>query len=88
MIRFADVVLIVIMALSGARSVFALSPACEVIVSVPDQQLAMVDRGKLIARYPISTSKFGIGDGPGSYRTPLGTLFVSGNSATNYQRVQ
>jgi len=38
----------------------------------------MVDRGKLIARYPISTSKFGIGDGPGSYRTPLGTLFVSG----------
>jgi len=78
MIRFADVVLIVIMALSGARSVFALSPLCEVIVSVPDQQLAMVDRGKLIARYPISTSKFGIGDGPGSYRTPLGTLFVSG----------
>ena len=78
MIRFADVVLIVIMALSGASSVFALSPACEVIVSMPDQQLAVVDRGKLIARYPISTSKFGIGDGPGSYRTPLGILFVSG----------
>ena len=49
----------------------------EVVVSVVDQQLAFVDRGKVITRYPISTSKFGIGDSTGSYRTPLGTLFVS-----------
>jgi len=49
----------------------------EVIVSVPDQVLALVDRGHVLARYPISTSKFGIGDSAGSYRTPLGTLFVS-----------
>ena len=47
------------------------------IVSVPDQVLALVDRGKLIARYSISTSKFGTGDSAASYRTPLGTLFVS-----------
>jgi lipoprotein-anchoring transpeptidase ErfK/SrfK len=46
-------------------------------VSVPDQVLALVDRGKLIARYSISTSKFGMGDSNASYRTPLGTLFVS-----------
>jgi lipoprotein-anchoring transpeptidase ErfK/SrfK len=39
--------------------------------------LALVDRGHLLARYPISTSKFGIGDSAGSYRTPLGSLFVS-----------
>jgi len=49
----------------------------EVVVSVPDQVLALVDRGHLLARYPISTSKFGIGDSAGSNRTPLGTLFVS-----------
>jgi len=49
----------------------------EMIISVPDQVLALVDRGHLIARYSISTSKFGIGDSAGSYRTPLGTLFVS-----------
>ena len=55
----------------------AISPATEIIVSVPDQQLAVIDRGKLISKYPISTSKFGLGDGNGSYRTPLGTLFVS-----------
>jgi hypothetical protein len=32
----------------------------------------------VVARYPVSTSKFGLGDSAGSYRTPLGTLFVSG----------
>jgi lipoprotein-anchoring transpeptidase ErfK/SrfK len=56
----------------------ALSVAAEIVVSVPDQQLALLDRGKLIAHYPISTSKYGLGDSGGSYRTPLGTLFVSG----------
>lgn len=56
---------------------WALSTATEIIISVPDQQLAMIDRGKLISKYAISTSKFGLGDGNGTYRTPLGTLFVS-----------
>jgi lipoprotein-anchoring transpeptidase ErfK/SrfK len=55
----------------------ALSVATEIIISVPDQQLAVIDRGKLISKYAISTSKFGLGDGNGTYRTPLGTLFVS-----------
>src|SRR5438105_13513000 len=56
----------------------ALSPATEIIISVPDQQLALIDRGKFISKYSISTSKFGLGDSNGSYRTPLGVLFVSG----------
>src|SRR5947208_12808313 len=55
----------------------ALSTATEIIISVPDQQLAMIDHGKLISKYAISTSKFGLGDGNGTFRTPLGTLFVS-----------
>ena len=50
----------------------------ELIVSIPDQTVVLVDGGNLIARYPVSTSKFGNGDSAGSYRTPLGTLFVSG----------
>lgn len=50
----------------------------EIIVSIPDQELALIARGKTIARYPVSTSKFGIGDGVGTYRTPLGTMYVSG----------
>jgi lipoprotein-anchoring transpeptidase ErfK/SrfK len=63
---------------SGASTI-----STEVIVSVPDQVLALVDRGRLIARYPVSTSKFGIGDSAGSYRTPLGTLFVSAKFGDN-----
>ena len=56
---------------------WTLSTATEIIISVPDQQLALIDRGKLISKYAISTSRFGLGDGNGTYRTPLGTLFVS-----------
>jgi len=63
--------------LGTAHLSWAISLAAEIIVSVPDQQLAVIDRGKLISKYPISTSRFGLGDGPGTYRTPLGTLFVS-----------
>jgi lipoprotein-anchoring transpeptidase ErfK/SrfK len=56
---------------------WGLSVATEIVISVPDQQLALIDRGKLISKYSISTSKFGLGDGNGTYRTPLGVLFVS-----------
>lgn len=61
----------------GASRAVATPLSADMIVSVPDQVLALVDRGKLLARYPVSTSKFGIGDSGASYRTPLGTLFVS-----------
>ncbi|HXP34701.1 MAG TPA: L,D-transpeptidase [Chthoniobacterales bacterium] len=62
---------------SLSQTLRALSPATEIVISVPDQQLAVIDHGKLISKYAISTSKFGLGDGNGTYRTPLGTLFVS-----------
>ena len=67
--------------LSGAGSSYGLGS--EIIVSVPDQVLAIVDHRHLMARYSISTSKFGIGDSAGSYRTPLGTLFVSAKFGDN-----
>ena len=63
--------------LTTAQLSLGLSVATEIIVSVPDQQLALIDRGKLVSKYPISTSKFGLGDANGSYRTPVGVLFVS-----------
>ena len=61
----------------GGSAAIATPLSADMIVSIPDQVLALVDRGKLIARYSISTSKFGTGDSAASYRTPLGTLFVS-----------
>jgi lipoprotein-anchoring transpeptidase ErfK/SrfK len=54
------------------------STGTELIVSIPDQTVVLVDGGKMVARYRVSTSKFGNGDLAGSYHTPLGTLFVSG----------
>jgi lipoprotein-anchoring transpeptidase ErfK/SrfK len=67
---------LVLVSLAWSQAVAAPLSA-DMIVSVPDQMLALVDRGKLIAQYPISTSKFGTGDSSASYRTPLGKLFVS-----------
>jgi len=49
----------------------------KIIVSVPDQELAFVKGDKTLARFPVSTSKFGSGDGVGTYRTPLGVMYVS-----------
>lgn len=49
----------------------------QLIASVPDQALTLVEGKTIVARYPISTSKFGLGDDPGSYRTPLGDFYVS-----------
>ena len=70
------VVVLFLVSIAGSKALAAPLSA-DMIVSVPDQELALVDRGKLIARYSISTSKFGTGDSNASYRTPLGTLFVS-----------
>jgi hypothetical protein len=52
------------------------APPFSVLISVPDQRLAIVRDGELVARYPISTSRFGTGDRFGSYETPLGDLRV------------
>jgi lipoprotein-anchoring transpeptidase ErfK/SrfK len=59
------------------------SSAAEIVVSVPDQEMALISRGRTVARYPVSTSKFGIGDGVGTYRTPLGVMYVSSKVGDN-----
>lgn len=46
------------------------------VVSVADQKMIVLRDGKPISNYPVSTSKFGVGDTPGSYATPLGVLRV------------
>lgn len=54
-----------------------------IVVSVPDQTLALIDDGVVIARFPVSTSKFGLGDGSGSYATPLGTMAIASKIGAN-----
>jgi lipoprotein-anchoring transpeptidase ErfK/SrfK len=48
-----------------------------IVISTRDQKLAVLDRGNLLATYPVSTSKFGLGDWPGSRYTPLGRLEIA-----------
>ena len=48
-----------------------------ILVSVADQSLALFHKERLLGRYPISTSRFGLGDRPGSRATPLGRMEVA-----------
>jgi len=48
----------------------------KMIVSAADQRMVVLCDGRPIAEYPVSTSKFGLGDRPGSCATPLGALRV------------
>lgn len=54
-----------------------------IVVSVPDQTLALVDKGVVTERFRISTSKFGLGDNPNSYATPLGTMEIASKIGGN-----
>ncbi len=75
------------LALAGAAVVSAfLMTGCATLVkdtahtlhiSVPDQLLEVREYGVPIARFPISTSKFGLGDVRGSYKTPLGNMEIA-----------
>src|SRR5207245_11122504 len=46
-------------------------------VSVRDQELKLRRGRKIIRRYPVSTSRFGLGSEEGSHRTPLGQFRIS-----------
>ena len=53
------------------------SAANKMVVSVADQRLVVFDQeGEPKKSYPVSTSKFGLGDRPGSKKTPVGTMVV------------
>ena len=48
-----------------------------IVVSVADQAMDVYYRDQFIARYPVSTSQFGVGDYPGTCATPLGHLKIA-----------
>lgn len=51
--------------------------AHQLIVSVPEQRMVVLKNGVPLSVYPVSTSRFGLGDNPGSRATPLGNLEVA-----------
>ena len=54
-----------------------------IVVSVPDQTLALIEGGVVREKFPVSTSKFGLGDKPNSYATPLGSLEIASKIGAN-----
>src|SRR5437868_15550039 len=67
-------------------SAFALTPvdtSSQLIISVPDQKLMLVENGAKVATYPVSTSMFGLGDAWGRMTTPTGYLAVEKKISEN-----
>lgn len=48
-----------------------------ILVSVADQKMAIVTDGVRVAEYPVSTSRYGLGDRFGSYATPTGSMEIA-----------
>jgi lipoprotein-anchoring transpeptidase ErfK/SrfK len=57
---------------------FAASFDRTAVVSVRDQKIAIIENGFTLARFPVSTSRYGIGDRFNSYATPIGDMEIAG----------
>jgi lipoprotein-anchoring transpeptidase ErfK/SrfK len=53
------------------------------VISIPEQRMVVLKKDVPIATYPVSTSKFGLGDRGGSCSTPLGHLKIAKKIGTN-----
>ncbi|HEY2139704.1 MAG TPA: L,D-transpeptidase [Chthoniobacterales bacterium] len=73
MFRISLVLMAIIALAPGLRA----DGPSRVIISVKDQKLMLMGNGERLATYPISTSKFGLGDAWGRMTTPLGFLQVA-----------
>ena len=49
----------------------------QIVVSIPEQKLAVLVNNQVYKSYKISTSRYGEGDGLGSWCTPIGRLAVA-----------
>src|SRR6478672_8106084 len=66
---------IVLLSLGGGCT--AVDRRHQMIVSIPEQRMALLEDGAPLATYPVSTSRFGLGDLPGTNWTPLGKLEIA-----------
>jgi hypothetical protein len=77
-VRMFRALALVLSLVSLAPALFAtqLDPSHQLIISVRDQKLMLVQNGGIVATYPVSTSMFGLGDSWGRMTTPIGYLAV------------
>jgi len=57
--------------------------AVKIKVKISEQKLYLISGNKLVKKYPISTSKYGIGNKIGSNKTPLGLHCISSKIGRN-----
>src|SRR5499427_8788270 len=69
-------VLLSFISIAPALAVTPVDTSSQLIISVSDQKLMLVQNGGKVATYPVSTSMFGLGDAWGRMTTPLGYLAV------------
>jgi lipoprotein-anchoring transpeptidase ErfK/SrfK len=68
--------LIVLLGLLALLAGCAIDTRHVLIISTADQRMLILRDNIKIAEYPVSTSKFGIGDAPNSNATPIGLLRI------------
>lgn len=56
------------------------------VVSVAEQRMVLLEHGQIVGSYPVSTSKFGLGDQKNSYRTPVGRMTVAKKIGGNHPK--
>jgi lipoprotein-anchoring transpeptidase ErfK/SrfK len=61
----------------SATQLTQLDSSYRLIISIRDQKLMLMENGGRVAIYPVSTSKYGVGDFRGRMTTPLGYLTVA-----------
>ncbi len=55
----------------------------KLLVDIAHQKLHLIEGNRTIKTYPVSTSKFGIGNRDGSFKTPLGRHIISNKIGRN-----
>ena len=48
-----------------------------IVISIPEQRMIVLECGRPVAQYQVSTSRFCLSDAPGSRGTPLGELQIA-----------
>jgi lipoprotein-anchoring transpeptidase ErfK/SrfK len=61
----------------SATQLTQLDTSHRLIISIRDQKLMLLENGGRVAIYPVSTSKYGVGDFLGRMTTPVGYLTVA-----------
>jgi lipoprotein-anchoring transpeptidase ErfK/SrfK len=57
--------------------------ARRIIVSIIEQTLVLVEHDTILRSYPVSTSRYGIGNKDGSFKTPLGKHVICSKIGRN-----